>query len=241
MSDKPDESKRQSLPSRIVRQLDERTIHDLGIPGLILMENAGQEAARVAGTIMKANHLSSSVLLAGRGNNAGDAFVVARHLQNAGFETLVLLAFPENEFKKDSDACRNLNYARLTGVDIRTLVTCPLSSCLSQYREKQILLIDGLLGTGIRGAPRPPLAQLIDDANESGHKILSLDLPSGLNADSGETPGSVIRAYATVTFGIVKAGLVTKEAQPYVGHLHLAPISIPKFLIDEALEQQGDD
>ena len=229
-----------SLPASVVRNLDRQTIEDVGIPGLILMENAGQGAAQTALSLMLSRGLCKVLLLAGRGNNAGDAFVVARHLKNAHMEPRILLVDDQHAFPPGSDAAENLRFAGATGVEILRLSPETIVKTISDSPKGETLLVDGLLGTGIAGAPRPPFDLIIQGANNSHHPICALDLPSGLNADTGEVVSVAIRAHTTITFGVAKPGLFKQGGPEHAGQVVVQPISIPAFLIDRALRAQSE-
>jgi len=213
-----------------MREADRRCIEELGIPGAVLMENAG---AAVFAQIQ-----SGPVgIVCGKGNNGGDGFVVARLALLAGHDTqVVLVADPESivgDAKVFLDA-----YTRLGG-DVRVAqseteageVIAGLSSCE--------VLVDALLGTGIQGEVRGAARAAIEAWPDV--RTIAVDLPSGLNADTGEPCGCAIRAELTVTFQFTKVGLVAPAAESYVGRLVVADIGIPTICADDVAWHQLRD
>lgn len=215
-----------------------------GVPSLVLMENAGRAVARLAAemTASFAAAPVSIVVLAGRGNNGGDGLVAARHLAERGFPVEVVLAESAGAFS--GDALVNFE-AMLGDGSVRPVVFGEPGAGpadVASRLERTTLIVDSLLGTGARGAPRQPAATLISLVNSAAHGggrpprplVLAVDLPSGLDADTGLTAGEAVRADATVTFGGVKLGLAAPEARAFTGRLYLAPIGIPAAALEEA-------
>jgi hydroxyethylthiazole kinase-like uncharacterized protein yjeF len=205
------------------RQLDRRAIEDCGIPGMVLMENAGR------GTVDVLERLGINgpvVILAGKGNNAGDGFVIARHLEIRGHAAKVLLLFPPAELT--GDAATNFAILEKSGVPI---VEMP-DSLEAQARGAD-WLVDALLGTGARGEPRPPLDAAIDWFNAQPARKLAVDVPSGLDCDTGEPARHTVRADHTCTFAALKIGFSATAAQPFLGQVHVCDIGIPPRIFDE--------
>ena len=217
-----------------MRGLDRAAIHDRGIPSLTLMERAGRAVARVVGSLIRDGGLKRGVLLlAGVGNNGGDAFVAARHLLEMGIDArTVLLADPE---KSRGDARENLE--RLRGESPGSLTVAgtigELMEC-SQCLDEVDIVVDGILGTGIRGDVRGHFAEAIFFVNGSNRKVVSIDIPSGLDGDTGEVHGVCVDALATVTMGLPKLGLVVGGGPEHSGRIYVADIGIPADLAEEA-------
>ena len=202
-----------------VRELDRITIEESGVPGRLLMELAGAEATQRVLERPEARPGACVAVLAGGGNNGGDAFVVARHLAAAGLEVQVgCTVAPET--LRSREARENARLLAGFGLQIAAEVR-DLEPLLS---PRPALLIDGLLGTGFTGRVREPLDDLIEAMNASGIPILALDVPSGFEADSGRAAGPAVRAAETVTFGARKRGLESPAARPYTGTVRLAPL-----------------
>lgn len=214
------------------RAVDQYAIETLGIPGVVLMENAGRNAAdlitRWAGQMRKrpSAPLPRVSVVCGRGNNGGDGFVIARHLAIRGFRVSVdLMADPAG---LTPDAAVNHAIVRKMGVAIRRLDRPrALTEAVRRWRPSPIL-VDALLGTGFAGEVREPLAGVIRRINSlHGPLIVAVDVPSGLNADTGEPGGVAVKAHHTVTFLAAKVGFTRPKAKPYVGHVTVVDIGAP--------------
>jgi NAD(P)H-hydrate epimerase len=205
-----------------IRSLDEVAIRDFGVPGIVLMENAGRGAADVLTSLGIDGQV---VVWCGKGNNGGDGFVLARHLAIRGVKVLVRLFGQPEELHGDAA----IAWRMLTACDHVARVAEPLALPLFELQQelrKADWVVDGLFGTGFQGPVRPPWDQVIGLMNNSAKRILALDLPSGLDADTGQPGGLAVRATATVTFAAFKPGLLAEEARPYVGALHFAGIGV---------------
>ena len=185
---------------------------------LMLMENAGRATATMARQMLQGTTFGKGVAcLVGRGNNGGDGMVAARHLANWGADVTVIAGTSKDKMK--DVPLRQLQIIEKMGIPILST-----DYVLGDYD----LLIDGLIGYGLEGNPRDRVAIMIEDANASGSPILALDLPSGMNATTGETYHPCIKATATLTLALPKTGFLARSASPYVGDLYLADISIPR-------------
>jgi NAD(P)H-hydrate epimerase len=211
-----------------MRALDGRAINDIGIPGAVLMEEAGRGAARL---INDAGWLENSddeiLLFAGKGNNGGDAFVVARVLFLAGYSRIkvALLAAGTDlsgDAKINHDAFINLGGEVLELLDEESWLK------LKPYLSSQKLIVDGLLGTGLKSAVRGLYGEIIAAINEFSGPVLALDVPSGLDADSGLPLGNAVRATATATFAFGKPGLFVTPGCEYAGRVEIIDIGIPQ-------------
>src|SRR5579862_1206109 len=197
-----------------VRAFDAYAAAQLGIPGYILMRRAGEAALRALRTRWPtANRVA---VVCGGGNNGGDGYVVARYARAAGLE-VVLCALVAPAQLRD-DALRAANEFLASGGQVQPLTE-------SALREAEVL-VDAVLGTGISAAPRPDCAQAITAINQSGRPVLSLDLPSGLDGDSGQALGAVVRADTTVTFVAPKTGLYVGDGPDYAGRVLLDNLGI---------------
>jgi NAD(P)H-hydrate epimerase len=213
-----------------MREVDRRAESEYGLLPIQLMENAGLAAARVAREILGPPLSGRAVrILAGPGNNGGDGLVAARRLRGWGADVSVVTAY-------DRDAPRGLSELQMTILDRLDL---PVETWAGQSLGGCELLLDALLGFGVRGAPRGAVEEMILAAGETGTPILALDVPSGLDAELGTVPGAAVAATATVTLGLPKTGLAVPSAAPWVGDLWLADIGIPAGLL-ESLEVDTD-
>ena len=217
------------------REFDRRATADFGMPSILLMENAGRGVVDV---IEAAGLPGPAVIFCGRGNNAGDGFVIARHLELRGIDAHVLL-FAEPAALK-GDAAINFEIMRRGQT--------PLTVCADPSADQETwqsvvqqagFLVDALLGTGVQGAPRPPLDAAVAAINAANKPVVAVDLPTGLNADTGQVPGAVVAATITCTFVAAKPGLLLEMARPYVGQLHIVDIGAPRALVREMLGVGG--
>jgi NAD(P)H-hydrate epimerase len=211
-----------------VREFDRHAIEDLGVPGLVLMENAGRQAADAAERLLRAAHGRRALIVAGRGNNGGDGFVIARHLLTRGYAVRVLLAADPAQVV--GDAATNLNILERLGVAVQRLpeTEAALRAAVLAATGDADLVVDALLGTGLRGEVREPYLSAIEAMNTCGRMILSVDIPSGLDADTGHPLGAAVRAHTTVTFAAAKVGFSSPVAREYVGELVVADIGVPR-------------
>ncbi len=203
------------------RQLDRRAIEDYGIPGLVLMENAGRGTVDVLERLGIAGPV---IIFCGKGNNAGDGFVIARHLEIRGYACKILLLFPPAEIT--GDAATNFAILEKTNVPI---VETPNN--FDSHARGADWLVDAMLGTGTRGEPRPPIDAAIDWMNAHPARKLAVDVPSGLDCDTGTPAVHTIRADHTCTFAALKIGFTKPSAQPYLGTVHVCDIGTPPRLL----------
>lgn len=211
-----------------VRELDRRAIEQYGIPGIVLMENAARNLREHALDLLGQARRPDALILAGPGNNGGDGLALARHLSLFGVSVTVVLAGTEgDEIGSRGDAAVNLGIVRKMGLTIGGPEILP--------EEPPGLIVDALLGTGLSRPPQPPISSLIAWANEQrtrGSLILAVDVPSGLDAMTGQPLGGVcIRADRTVTLAAIKPGLTRLEAQAFLGDLSVVDIGAPAALL----------
>ncbi|MDE3074716.1 MAG: NAD(P)H-hydrate epimerase [Chloroflexota bacterium] len=203
-----------------MREVDRLMVDEFGILLLQMMENAGRCLARQAVQMLGGDPDGrKAVILCGRGGNGGGGLVCARRLSTWGADVTVVLAV-EAAALGDVPG-RQLAILRRMAVP----VVDPAGA--AGVCGQADLLVDALIGYSLKGAPREPIASIIRAANNTGKPILALDVPSGLNADSGEPNAPTVRANATLTLALPKAGLVQPGASAWVGELLLADISVP--------------
>ena len=212
-----------------VRDIDRRAIADFGVPGVVLMENAGRGAAE----LLRSLGIAGTVVIAcGKGNNGGDGFVIARHLDNAGIATRILLfARPED---LTGDAAINYHIVTKSGLDIRSHAGASLDGAiLQQAFAGADWIVDALFGTGLAGPLRPPFDRIVEIINASGAKVFAVDIPSGLDCDSGRPLGPTVRAQHTATFVAMKKGFAEDSAREWLGQVHVIDIGAPRTLLEQ--------
>ena len=223
------------LTSKEMREIDRKTIEEIGIPGPVLMENAG---IRITGAILKRFPRITEenvVIVAGKGNNGGDGFVVARHLFNLGSRPNVLLLASKQELK--GDAALNLGIAEKIGVEIAEVTK------IEEWKKHRIglfhasVIVDAIFGTGLLKPAEGLYATAIEDINKAPGFKVAVDIPSGLSSDTHLLIGPAVKADLTVALAAPKIGHVLPPAEEYVGELVISDISIPPFLFeDESLK-----
>lgn len=219
------------MTSEQMRALDRRVTEERGIPALELMENAGKAVAVEAAAFLKEGGkevaAAAVVVCCGRGANGGDGLVAARHLAGMGAMVSVFLCPP----KKDSDYPElvrvNLQKARAAGVRVAQAgesagLAAALASC--------DLALDALLGTGSRGQPAGAIHHMIQELARAEKPVIAVDLPSGIDSDTGGHGGAFVTAALTLTLGFPKRGLLAAQARRHVGALKVLDIGYPKDL-----------
>ncbi len=206
-------------------EVDRLMIEEYGITLLQMMENAGRGLAAIARRMLGGSTAERRVLvLVGKGNNGGGGLVAARHLANAGAHVAVALAAEPGELGEVPE--HQLRTLQRMGIDGSDRSTSPAE--ISALLADTDLVLDVLVGYSLRGAPREPVAGFIRAANAAPVPRVSLDIPSGLDGDSGIPQEPCFRANTTLTLAWPKAGLLTEAARPYVGDLYLSDIGVPE-------------
>jgi NAD(P)H-hydrate epimerase len=225
-----------------VRAVDACAIEEVGISGVVLMENAGRQAADAveellraseggrdlpaeAGTPPKAGRIA---VVAGAGNNGGDGFVVARHLGLRRHSTATFLVARPGRIA--GDAAVNLGILRKLGHDVREVDEAAMGALAEELRKFDVV-VDAVGGTGIRGPLRGAMAVAVEQINAAGRPVVAIDIPTGLDCDTGEAAGPVVRAAVTVAFVARKKGFDAPGAAAYTGEVRLADIGVPGDIV----------
>lgn len=218
-----------------VREVDHRAIEDFGMQGVVLMENAGRGAAEA---LCRLGCTGPVVICAGKGNNGGDGFVIARHLAIQGIKTQVLLFCAPKQLQ--GDAAVNYHILQRAGLN-GTIVPAPIDEnwLASEFTTAE-WIVDALLGTGTQGTLREPYLTAIRLMNQSRKPILSIDLPSGMDCDTGLPLGACVKAQHTVTFVAMKPGFETTSGRSFTGSVEVVEIGIPPLLMVELLASRHD-
>ena len=217
------------IPSQLsrdeVRDVDRRAIEEYGLPGIVLMENAGRGAAD---WLWELGVLGPVVICTGRGNNGGDGFVIARHLENRGAAVRVLHF--GNPVELRGDAATNYRVIAAAETPCRSLAQ-PLSADeLTAELASAEWIVDALLGTGTQGRlrePYPAVIAAINQAGAAGARVFAVDLPSGLDCDAGQPLGECVRAHCTATFVARKQGFNAPGAAIFTGEVRVIDIGVP--------------
>ncbi len=216
------------------RAVDRLAMQRYGIPGMVLMENAGRGVVEVLLGLDPGLATQAVAILCGKGNNAGDGLVIARHLLIRGVQTTVFLLHAASEL--GGDALANFQILEQTCVPLVDL-SQQADPCAVLDREAGLAAwyVDAMLGTGARGEPREPLPRVIQWLNAQAGRCLAVDVPSGLDCETGLPQGTTVRADHTCTFVAPKTGLLAPPAAPYVGQMHVVSIGTPPQLVEEVL------
>jgi NAD(P)H-hydrate epimerase len=204
-----------------VREIDRRASADYHIPGIVLMENASQAVAQVALEMIADVRSPSVVIVCGPGNNGGDGLAAARHLHNLGIDDLQLLV------TGDPDA-----YQGDAGINWKIIKAMKLPVVRELPPDVPMLYVDAIFGTGLTRAVDSRVAAMIDTMNASRAQRLAVDIPSGLDCDSGEPTGPCIRAHRTITFVAEKIGFANPSSRKFTGRIAVGEIGCPNELID---------
>lgn len=204
--------------SEQAKLIDKTTIEKYKIPGIILMENAGMS---IADEIEK-RYLGKVIAICGKGNNGGDASVAIRHLYTRGFDASITLLCDESDLSGDAKTAFKM--AKNIGV--------PVVKQNDVFNGKYDVIIDGIFGIGLKGEPKGIYSDAINYVNQSGAKIISVDVPSGGDASTGNVFGTCVRADLTVTFGVAKTGHFCYPLRDYTGELVVKPISFAPLNIE---------
>jgi NAD(P)H-hydrate epimerase len=219
------------LNTQQMREADRRTIDEIGLPSIVLMENAGRQAVAAMEAAFDDLATSHVAVLCGRGNNGGDGFVVARTLAQRGVESTVFLLGTVSDVR--GDARTNLEVLGRIGLTVVEISNAQDWELHFTEVSECDLVVDAMLGTGFHGSLTGLLETVVADVNGLGVPIVAIDLPTGVSADSHEVEGSAIEASMTVTLAAPKIPLVFPPADSFGGDLVIADIGIPPPVLDE--------
>src|SRR4030043_1156790 len=214
-----------------MQELDRKAIEIYRIPGIVLMENAGRGAMEVISNAFPDIQKKGIAIIAGKGNNGGDGFVIGRHFLNRGISVKAFLLADPNTLRGDAET-NFQTFLRMKG-EIYSVPSSKEYQKIKKDLEKFDLLIDSIFGTGLDADVRGYYREVIDHLNTLQKPIVAVDTPSGLDANTGKPLGPAIRASLTVTFGLPKVGHLISPGIDYVGELKVIDISIPRRLLEE--------
>jgi NAD(P)H-hydrate epimerase len=215
------------LTRQQAREIDRLAVERYRIPSMLLMENAARAAADMAWEMLGRGPAGPVVILCGGGNNGGDGLATARHLHIRGVSVTIALTTDPAEYKGDA----RINWEIIQAMDIQTIPADP------QHLEQVVplLIVDAVFGTGLTRPPRDPFPALAQAVAAAGVPVLAIDLPSGLDCDTGLPLGSVITATRTITFAGEKAGFANPDSRRYTGQVTVADIGCP---VDETTKRE---
>lgn len=207
-----------------MKELDRKAIEELGVPSIILMENAGRWVSDIAVDMLGDAPGKKVAIFCGTGNNGGDGFVATRYLIKRGIEILVYIIGERSHIKNDP----LINLATLEKMGVRVNgISLPL-------KIDADLIIDAIFGIGLKGEVKEPVRSIIKDLNKKNIPIISIDVPSGLDADTGQVLGEAIKARKTVTMQFPKKGFYINKGPEYTGEVVTVDIGIPEKLCAES-------
>jgi hydroxyethylthiazole kinase-like uncharacterized protein yjeF len=215
------------VSAKEMRWCDDVTIHKHGVPSLLLMENAGRGVAETVVKEFGPSEGKRILIFCGKGNNGGDGFVAARHLLSAGAKVTVVLLSPARTLHGDAKSSYN-NLTQLKPVQVGQLSIKKSIHSFLKTPLTQDLIIDAIFGTGFSGEVREPFLTAIRWINKHRMPVLSVDIPSGVDGTTGIVVNAAVKASCTVTFGLVKTGLLCNQGQDYAGTVRTIDIGIPK-------------
>jgi hydroxyethylthiazole kinase-like uncharacterized protein yjeF len=214
--------------SEQMREIERRAAEEAGLPTLLLMEHAGRAVAQVTWRLLRERGGHRVAVVCGKGNNGGDGLCAARHLANAGLRVRVYLLSRDQDLQ--GDAATNLRALRAAGVEVDNVVGA-VDTAVRAIAHGADVLVDAIFGTGFRGSAMGLSARAIEAVNESRLPVVAVDVPSGLDADTGRVEGPCVRAQVTVTMGLPKVGLLVYPGAAYSGEIVVADLGIPRKLV----------
>lgn len=217
-----------------VRELDHRAIEGFGVPGVVLMENAGRGCAEL---LMRLNpDKKPVVILCGPGNNGGDGFVIARHLDNHGWPVDVQVVARNRQDHERGDADVNFDILFAGGIPFTQYHPGHFAEAQRQFLRKRIepsgWVVDALFGTGLSRPLGSPFDELVALVSASRNPVFAVDIPSGLDCDTGAPLGPTVRATHTATFVAPKRGFLNPAARDWTGEVHVIDIGAPRALVE---------
>lgn len=209
-----------------VRTIDRRATEEFGLPSVVLMENAGRGAAAWLAELGIAGPV---VICCGKGNNGGDGYVMARHLDRWGYPVRVLVACDAAELK--GDAAVNFRILQSSGIPVVRWDLSGSEQKITDPLQDAAWIVDGMLGTGLQGEVKDPMRRALVTLDACPAPKFAIDIPSGLDCDTGEPLGCVVRASYTATFVGIKLGFANPAAPSYTGEVRVVDIGVPSKLL----------
>lgn len=216
-----------AFSAREIQKLDEIAVQKIGIPSIALMENAGRSVAQEVLRHLKRFSQKHVSIICGLGNNGGDGFVCARHLINHNVRIKIFLIGNPDHLK--NDAALNYKILRNLKIPIHVIDSTVSLKTLDVYLKKSKIVVDAIFGVGLNRVITGPFKTVIEKINSAKAYVISVDVPSGLDATIGKIYGVCIRAKMTVTFSFFKKGFFINQGSRHVGKIVLVDIGIPSI------------
>ena len=214
-------------------EMDRMTIEEMGLPGIVLMENAGRGAAEIAMDMLEHKKARSTMVMCGSGNNGGDGYVVARYLLAWGHKVRICALTPLDEVH--GDAHIHLDVLLAMQADVRPVVDMTELAAAARRFSHTHIVVDAILGTGLQGEAHGIAAAAIEVMNAGDVPVLSVDIPSGLDANTGKPLGMAVRATRTATCHAPKVGFRNRSSAKYTGKVSVVDIGIPREVVRAVL------
>lgn len=209
-----------------VRAFDAWAINTTGIPGVVLMENAGRSCAELIAEKIAEVANPRVCIFCGTGNNGGDGYVIARHLLNIGQSVTIVICGDRNKIKGDAKINLDILEKMDQSIVQVSLADTDIADKVQALSAQADMIVDSLFGTGLRGQLSQEYIRLIESINTRSCPVIAVDIPSGLDCDTGQPLGAAVEADYTVTFVAVKKGFVAEQAAKYTGEIFIASIGI---------------
>ncbi|MCM8808567.1 MAG: NAD(P)H-hydrate epimerase [Candidatus Omnitrophica bacterium] len=216
------------LTKKEIMRIEKETMEKFGISNLILMENAGRESFYIIKKELKNIKNRKFFVFCGKGNNGGDGFVLSRYLFNYGVDVKVFYFGEISNFTEIS--LINFNILKKLKIDIERINVLKLKNMNIGSAD---VVIDAILGIGIKGIIEGEMKDVIEFINKNSNFIISIDIPSGLDADTGEIYGICVKSNLTISMGFLKKGFFIGKGPEYTGKIKIADIGFPKFYYEE--------
>ncbi|MBP7795387.1 MAG: NAD(P)H-hydrate epimerase [Elusimicrobiales bacterium] len=228
-----------SVTADIMKKIDQEATRYYSITEETLMENAGKACAieieKYISENIKKNYGDIMItVFSGKGNNGGDGLVCGRYLSYKGFNVIVYMV-PPSEKGYNSLVIKNIDMAKRKGIPVRTIDPNSIYNILDDIKRTD-LIVDALLGISTVGKPSGIVENIINIINASVKKVVSIDIPSGINPDTGEVSGVCVNSVLTLTLGLLKSGLLNEDAKKYAGTVKVVDIGYPQELIKKYLK-----
>lgn len=210
-----------------VRAVDSWAINELGVPGVVLMENAGRSCVELIKDKLADIAEPKVCIFCGTGNNGGDGYVIARHLANSGFRVAVIIVGDRGRVKADAKINLDILERMAQPIEQLSLNDPDITGKVAAFADGADMLVDSIFGTGLKGRLSDEYKRLIESINACNCPVLAVDIPSGLDCDNGRCLGAAVKADYTVTFVAVKAGFTRLDtAAEYTGEVFVASIGV---------------